>query len=457
MTRIRAGFMLAWVATAAVPVTSAMAGEGFLWGTATASFQAEGSPAPSDWLEWTHQPGRITDRSNADVATDFWNRYEEDFSLAEQLGTNAFRMSLAWERIEPEPGVFDEAALAHYEMMIAAMRAHHLEPVITLWHSALPIWISRRHGILARGFDEEFARYAEKAVARLSAPPASVRYWMTLNEPATQAEGKYISGEDPSDYLGARGEIKSVSDDGLRFMRAMVAQVKAHLAAASRIRALRVPGLKVGVATDWTVLQTKDGNPLEKVIQSFSTRVYDRFFLDGIVFGKNNLCSGLGPLCPGFKLPGGKPAVDYIGVNYYTRQVIAAKLFPPMIDIGNGPGPVSDRDMEIYAPGLELALKAVWEDYRIPPMVSENGIADADDHQRPQFLADHLTYLRKAIVDDRIPVLGYLYWSLTDNFNWSGGLAQRLGLVEIDYATLERKPRPSFGTYRDLIHAFGVN
>jgi beta-glucosidase len=446
--------MIALALLALLSSSPAHAQDPFLWGTANASFQAEGTPAPSDWLEWTHQPNRIKDGSNADVATDFWNRYDEDFALAQQLGTNAFRMSLAWERIEPQPGVFDEEALAHYEAMLVAMRARGLEPVVTLWHSALPIWLAHNHGILAKDFDERFAVYAEKAVARLSAPPASVRYWMTLNEPATQAEGKYIDGEDPSDYVNRKGAIKSMPNDTLRFMRAMVAQVKAHLAAAARIRALAIPGLKIGVATDWTVLQTKDGNPLEKLIQYFSTRIYDRFFLDGIVFGKNDLCSDLGPLCPRFKLPGGKSSVDYIGVNYYTRQIITAKLFPPMIDMSNGPGPVSDRDMEIYPPGLEMALKAVWDDYHVPPMVSENGIADADDHMRPKFLADHLVYLKKAIVDDGVPVLGYLYWSLTDNFNWSGGLKERLGLVEIDYATLERKPRPSFAVFRDLIRNF---
>jgi beta-glucosidase len=405
---------------------------------------------PSDWYQWTHQPGTIPDGTNADVATDFWDRYDSDFLLAEQAGTNAFRMSLAWERIEPEEGVFDEHALAHYETMIADMRAHGLEPIVTIWHAPIPMWLAKRHGILAHDFAEKFGIYAEHAVARLSMPPASVRYWMTLNEPATQSEGRYLDGTNPSDYFDKKSAIKSQPNHFLHFIRAMSAQVEAHLAAAGRIRALNIPGLKLGVATDWTVMQTTDGNGLEKLIQNLSTKVYDRFFLDGVVYGKNNIC----PICGRFKLPGGKPALDFIGINYYTRQLVTVKLFPPMIDIGNGPGPVSEKGLEIYPPGLEMALQSVWQDYHIPPMISENGIADAEDSMRPKFLADHFYYLHKAIADDGIPVLGYLYWSLTDNFNWSGGEKEKLGLVAIDYTTLQRIPRPSFQVYRDLIQNF---
>lgn len=439
----------------------AFAEDPFLWGVANSSFQTEGAandanaPAHSNWYQWEHIPGRIKDGSTADVATDFWDLYDTDFALAQELGASAFRTSLAWERIEPARGQFDEAAFEHYETVLVAMRARGLEPIVTLMHSAMPMWIAEAGGVRAKTFPDDFAEYAETAVRRLAGPPANVRYWMTLNEPATMAEGKYIDGDDPSDTFDKQGNPLSVKGDGLKFLEGLTGQVEAHLAAAAKIRALGIEGLKLGVASDWTVIQTGDHDPLSALVAFFARRVYDQFFLDGIVKGKNSLCL-LGPLfCPAFKhVHDGKlPSIDYVGLNYYTREIVKG------VDIGNGPDPVSESGSDIYPQGMELSLEALWKAYQLPILVSENGVADSKDpgdEQRIQFLQNHTAYLQKARLQDKIPVLGYLYWSLTDNFEWSDGYTQHYGLCSVDPTTLARVKRPSFDAYAQIIAGSSV-
>lgn len=435
-------------------------GEPFLWGVANSSFQTEGAAdlpgleAHSNWWEWEHElenfgVHRIADDSTADVSIDFWDRYNEDFDLTKKLGANAFRMSLSWERIEPEPGVYREAALQHYEDMIVAMRRpldpsnpndHGLEPVVTIFHSDMPLWIAHRNGVLNKRFPAEFADYAETVVKRLSGPPANVRYWLTVNEPATMAQGKYVSGSDPSDFYNKKGMALSMTGAGLKFLKALNGLVEAHLAAAARIR--QFPGVMIGVASDWTVMQAPGHDPIASLASFFAKRVYDEYFLDGITKGGSNLCP-LGPLlCPKFKYARGQklPSVDLIGINYYSRDVFTMKWLPPKLTVGPGGGSESDSGTEIYPPGIEDSLQAVWQRYGLPVLVTENGVIDSNDHdaQRAQFLDDHIAYLQKARNVDHIPVIGYLYWSLVDNFEWSMGYTQKYGLCSVVPSTLER-------------------
>jgi beta-glucosidase len=440
------------------------ADEPFLWGVSTAAFQIEGAvdvpeaPAHSDAWEWAHWPGKIKSGENFDVSTDFWHRYDEDFALAQELGANAFRASISWERIEPERGQFNEAAFQHYERMLTAMRARGLEPVVTLFHTAMPLWVSHDGGIAGERFPDDFADYAVEAVRRLSAPPASVRYWLTLNEPATLAEGKYVDGTDPANIYSPSGEPLSQTGDNATFLKAITIQAEAHLEAAARIRALKIPGLKLGVATDWTVIQAGK-NPLARLVRFFAKRVYDEGFLRGIVYGTNELCFLGRDLCPKLKhaRDGKLPSVDFIGLNYYTRDVVKTRLWPPSVDIGPPTdGPVSESGMPIYPRGMEESLVALWKDFHLPVLVTENGVHDSKDpldRQRIQFLRDHIAYLDKARNEDHVPVLGYLHWSLTDNFEWPVGYGEKIGLCAIDPVTLNREPRPSFYEYARIIQA----
>jgi beta-glucosidase len=395
--------------------------EPFFWGVSNSSFQVEGTPADSNWYHWTHEAGRISDGTNADVATDFWNRYDTDFALAQELGANAFRMSIGWERIEPKPGVFDEAALAHYEAMIVAMRARGLEPVITLFHSDLPNWLYLRGGSLYRHFDREFTNYALQVVSRLSAPPASVRYWLTFNEPTTYAEGAFIDGQDPP------GKTDRVD----LFLESVNAQARAHVRAVRTLRKKVPYNLRFSAAQDWEVFQPeKPNSAFERWIAGVPAKIYNRSFLD-----------------TAYKAG----TLDFVGVNYYTRMILGMSWKPPFVVTVPGNGPRDQLGTEVYPEGIAITAKDAYHYYHLPVLITENGTADPTDKIRYEALKATLAELAIARASG-LPIMGYMHWSLTDNFEWSSGLTPRLGLVEIDYATLERKPRPSFYLYQTLIH-----
>jgi beta-glucosidase len=430
MTKLLLVLLSITLTQTAAPTRTLAADPDFLWGVANAAFQVEGSPAPSDWNQWAHTKGKIKDGTNADVATDFWNRYDEDFSLAQGLSANAFRMSIAWERIEPAENQWDEEAFQHYTLILQDMKAHGLEPVVTIFHNTLPLWLSKRGGVLAKNFDQIFANYAFEVVKRLSASPTDVHYWLTLNEPVTLAEGRYIDGTDPPG-----NHVRP-----FKFLHAIQAQIRAHIAAVAKIRALNNPDIKIGVASDWNDFEIQGHGPFAELIHFFSNRVYNQYFLDGIIYGRTSLCFTHGLFCHNYKLPDGKPTVDFIGVNYYTREQIRGEWKPPFVQISVG----------ISAQGMSDTLNQASM-YHLPLMVTENGVADPDDSIRPDFIRTHIAALDETRATLSVPVLGYLHWSLTDNFEWSDGLSTKYGLVDIDYDTLKRTPKPSYEVYRDVI------
>jgi beta-glucosidase len=416
------------------PLQKARADTSFLWGVANSSFQVEGSPADSDAYRWTHTQGAIKDGTNADVATDFWNRYDEDFALAQGLSANAFRISIAWERIEPEQGVWNEEAFQHYELILNDMRSHGLEPVVTLFHSAMPIWLADRGGVLAPDFGERFAEYALETTRRLSGGTTQVHYWLTLNEPVTYAEGKYIDG----------GGYKASKMAPFKFLHAIQAQIRAHILAFNAIHSMGDPLIKVGVASDWDDFEISGKGFLSHIVHFFSNQVYNLYFLDGILKGHSSLCIGGNDdfLCHHFSLLEGRGALDFLGINYYSRELIQSGWKPPFVTMEAG----------VYAKGIENALISASK-FGLPLMVTENGVADSSDLIRPEFLRDHIAALDEVRKVLPVPLLGYLHWSLTDNFEWSSGFSERYGLVAIDYNTLTRTPRSSYGVYRDLIQA----
>ncbi|MBI4372267.1 MAG: glycoside hydrolase family 1 protein, partial [Candidatus Omnitrophica bacterium] len=163
----------------------------FLWGAATSSHQVEGNNMNNDWSEW-EQNGKVKERSGK--ACDHWNRFREDFELAKSLHHNAHRFSLEWSRIEPEEGTFSDEALSHYRDVIQALKSNGLEPIITLHHFTLPLWLAQKGGWLAKETPEIFARYVQNAVETIG---DGVQYWLTLNEPVAYVFKSYLAGEWP--------------------------------------------------------------------------------------------------------------------------------------------------------------------------------------------------------------------------------------------------------------------
>ncbi len=413
----------------------------FFWGVANAAFQTEGELGDSDWSRWTSQPGKVFDGTKPNDTFGFYRNYEREFDTTVDLGGNAFRLSVAWERIEPSPGKYDESALDHYEKMIVALRARGIEPFVTLHHFVNPAWLEG--GILNPEFPDRFADFSEKVVRRLSAAPASVKWWTTLNEPVVLTVAGYLDGQFPP---GRKNDLKGAIE-GLAQM------VRAHIRALNRIR--RLPGgkdLKIGVATHWRPFEPlRAWSPLDWITSRISENFFNRQLTRGILTGKYKISiPGAGTVRGEEKIEGGGPGADYFGINYYGRTLVKFTWRAPFVAVSEGPGVKNDLGWEIHPEGLYDSLRQV-KAYGLPILITENGVADAEDSRRANALRDHIAQIDRAI-SEGIDVRGYFHWTLTDNFEWANGFGPKFGLCLAE-GNDSKRYRPSFGVYRDLIRA----
>ena len=388
--------------------------DGFIWGAATAAHQVEGNNVHSDW--WRAETlGTVKFPSGA--ACEQYTRYEADFDLARELGHNAHRLSIEWARIEPEPGVFDEAEIAHYVDVLKALKERGLTSFVTLHHFTNPVWFAERGGWTAHGAPELFERYVRRIVEPLA---PYVDYWLTFNEPTTVPLEGYLMGEWPPHKRAALLSARRFIDT----------QAAAHILAYRAIHEL-VPGATVGYTVMF--LNWRPLNP-RSVWQRFLARRLERFsnYRFGDAVGE---------------------ATDLIGLQYYVTLRLG--LLPRLPGSIEGI-PRSDMGWDIDAEGLYDVTLATWKRYGKPIYITENGVADAWDTRRESFIVTHLTELRRAM-DAGADVRGYLYWSFLDNFEWAHGYAPRFGLVEVDYETQERTPRGSALAYRKIITENGFD
>ena len=418
--------------------------EGFLWGTATSAHQVEGNNTNNDW--WAFEQGRNAiwhgDRSGR--ACDWWRDAEQDFDLMAEMGHNTHRLSVEWSRIEPQPGEFDPEAIARYREMLAGLRQRGIEPMVTLFHFSSPLWLAGQGGWsnpMAVDRFRRFTRYAAEQLGDL------VSLWCTINEPNVYAALGYLLGEHAPGH-------KSLP----LYFRVLRHLLEAHAAAYRVIHALDGRA-KVGLVKNIPIFEPLD---LNDRLAAWFTRLVDRNFnevtLQAVVDGRLRFPVRLGVSQYGLLVD----SLDFVGLNYYTRERISLPLgrdkgrsfMQPTPD-----APVSDFGRngtygEIYPEGLYRALKRV-ANLGKPVYVTENGLPDADDDQRPCFLLSHLAQIQRAITDG-LDVRGYYYWSFTDNFEWAEGWSLRFGLVALDEKTQVRSPRPSAGLYTEIIRANAI-
>lgn len=361
----------------------------FYWGAATSSHQVEGGNR-NDWEEFMP----------AGKACDHYNRYEEDFDIAKQLGHNAHRFSIEWSRIEPEEGKFDEKEIKHYQKVIDALRKRGIEPFVTLWHWTLPLWIRDIGGWENKKTVDYFLRYVDKILSAQGGLK-SVQYFITLNEPEIFASNSYLKGVWPPQNKCLRSYFKVFRN-----------LIEAHRRAYKIIKENN-PEAKTGIA--------KNNIYFEGRALFLIDWWWNGYFLNKI-----------------------KNYQDFIGLNYYFHR-----CFPK-----NKNEIISDLGWEIYPEGIYHVLKDLKK-YGLPVYITENGVADAQDEKREKFIKEHLYWVHRAI-QEGVDVYGYFYWSLLDNFEWDKGFWPRFGLVEVDYKTMERKIRPSALEYKKIIEANAV-
>ncbi len=409
--------------------------KGFLWGAATAAHQVEGGNRNNDWWEWEHRGGKIADGTTSEIACDQYNRYEEDFDLARELGHNAHRLSLEWSRIEPQQGVFSSEALAHYRRVLEALRERDIEPLVTLHHFTNPLWLSRTGGWENPEVVEYFTRYAKVVASELG---ELVRFWNTINEPSVYAYEGYVEGIWPPGSKSLRSAAIVMTN-----------MLRAHALAYHIIHETSPGrGSSVGIAKHIRLLDPlRPRHVCDRALARLGDFILNQWFLDAVDTGRLAW-----PLGMGQKVQLLAATHDFIGLNYYTREMIRFNLLKPhmlFMENMNRPGcATNDLGWELYPEGLHRVL--MWlKRYGKPIYITENGIAAADDSLRRAYLRDHLTQIHRA-VSEGADVRGYFHWSLLDNFEWAEGLTPRFGLVAVDYETQKRSPRPSARVYAQI-------
>jgi beta-glucosidase len=374
--------------------------EGFLWGAATAAHQIEGNNIHSDWWQ-AEQAGLLPYRS--DAACGSWTDWRDDVRLLTDLGLNAYRMSVEWARIEPEPGRFDQAALDTYRRQFEALTQAGIEPMVTLHHFTSPRWLAERGGWSNPDVVSRFVDYAQHVGEQTR---DLVRWWISINEPSILAFKAYIEGSWPPHRPNhLRG-----------YVRLMRHARRGHALARRALQGVR-PDAMVSLAfAIWPLQPVRWWSPIDQAMARLGDWLWQ-----GRIIART------------------LPVLDWIGVNYYSRTFVGWPW--PARPLGSGAR--TDFNWEIYPEGLYKVLRRVGL-FGKPVVITENGIADADDDQRASYIVDHLREVHRAI-QDGVDVRGYMHWTLLDNYEWAEGFEQRFGL-----ATRDRQLRPSAQVYSQI-------
>ena len=430
----------------------------FVWGAATAAYQIEGAVrddgrGESIWDRFTATPGKIVGGDTGVVACDSYHRYREDVRLMRDLGLNAYRFSIAWPRVLPEGrGRVNTLGLDFYDRLVDELLDNEIEPFVTLYHWDLPQPLEDRGGWPVRETVDAWEEYTEVVAARLG---DRVHHWITLNEPWVASWLGYGTGQDAP---GRTSEADAVA-----------AGHHLLLAHGRAVEVLRrdVRGAEVGITIDVVPIHPLTASEADANAARQEDALRNRWFLDPVFRGDYpaEALARRGTLLPPFAaedLRTISAPLDFVGINYYQRQVVRANPRdgdPAVVSLEG----VERTGMgwEVYPKGLHELLVRLHDTYDVPPIyITENGAAYPDtrlngsvpDPERASYIERHLEAVARAI-GDGVPVAGYFVWSLLDNFEWSRGYSQRFGIVYVDFATLERVPKSSYRAYRDFIAA----
>lgn len=438
----------------------------FIWGTATAAHQIEGNNENSNWGEWEKLPSRIKDGSNAKIAVDGWNRAKDDIKLMKDLGVNSYRFSLAWNKIEPEKGKFDQNALRHYDELINELKANEIEPMITLHHFTHPLWFEQLGAFEKEENIKYFVEFSEVVFNRYH---DRVKFWVTLNEPNVYVINGYFNPTFPpgksdsklgaevlKNMLKAHVEVykalkKDEEEESERAKELTLPVTLGNPSEGSISTYVPTPKVQIGLATsvfqfeparrwnlgDWAIARISSNTFNESVLGFFRTGTMN-FYV---------------PLDVNLSYTDSEApnTIDFIGVNYYSHYAYKFALdFKKAAQSLTVEGEtMTDMPYTIYTEGIYRAIRDV-STLKKPIIITENGISDAKDDRRGNYIKQSLYAVSKAI-DDGFDVRGYYYWSLMDNFEWAEGYTQKFGLYEVNLQTQERKLREGSKAFMEVI------
>lgn len=392
----------------------------FLWGAATSAHQVEGGNH-NQWSVWEQENAKTlaakADYHKADLpkweeikaeannpdnylsgkSIDHYNLYEKDFDILKKMNMNSFRFSIEWSRIEPKEGVWNAEAIQHYKEYIKALKHRDIEPVMTLFHFTVPVWFAEKGGFEKRANIKYFIRFANKVLKDIG---THVRYVVTINEPEIYATQSYLEGNWPPNKTSKVTMLKVYNN------LAAAHNEVAKLAHSTSRR------YKVGLAKNVAYHYPGDDAKLTRATAK-AAHMPDDMFLRKI-----------------------KKHTDWIGLNYYfSNRYYGYRAHNPN-------EMQSDLGWDMQPENIQHVLERLFVKYGKPIIVTENGVADRDDEYRQWWITKTLRAMDAAL-QNGVPIVGYLHWSLLDNFEWAEGKWPRFGLIEVDYNSSQRKPRKS--------------
>lgn len=418
-------------------------GGDFLWGVASAAHQVEGGNTNNQWSRWEQQTGpdgkpRVHGGDKAGLACDHWRRYPEDIALMKALGVGSYRFSLEWSRIEPSPGVWDEDAIAHYHAVIDAVLAAGLVPMLTLHHFTHPLWWEDRGAFENEENLTALLRFTERMFQEYG---AKVRWWCTLNEPEVYASQGYFSGTFPP----------GKKDPQLTAV-VLVNLLRAHGRMYRLIKSM--PGghdAEVGLVKDIFQFDAdRRWHLLDVAVADVLDRVMNEAILDTLETGHFSL-SVPGLIKLDAKVVEAAGSLDFVGLNYYSHYRVRFRPNPAEpFTLQSRPGDVAtDMPYPVYPEGIYRALLRLSR-LKTPILITENGIADAADDRRADFIRRYLYAVSRAM-QDGVDVRGFYYWSLMDNFEWAEGWRMKFGLYACDPVTQARTLREGSKVFTEII------
>jgi beta-glucosidase len=438
--------------------------KGFLWGTATASYQVEGAVhedgrGPSVWDTFAHTPGKVVNNANGDVADDHYHRYKGDVQLMKAMGVKAYRFSIAWPRVFPKgTGAPNPKGLDFYKALLDELAANDIQPFATLYHWDLPQALQDSvGGWESRDTSKAFADYAGYVAKELS---DRVHHIFTINEFGAFVELGYRLGVHAPGVKLPPG----------RFNQTRHHAVLGHGLAVQAIRAAARPGTRVGLAENMTVCAPVIETAPHIEAAERATRELNAQYLTVIEEGKytDAYLSAAGADAPKFTPEDLKiiaSPLDFVGINIYTPLYVRADASPA----GFAVVPHPKSFPHVPSPWLFVGPEALyWGPRHVAKLwnvkeiyITENGCSSSDvpaadglvyDTDRVMYLRNYLSQLQRATADG-VPVRGYFLWSLMDNFEWADGYTNRFGLHYVDYTTQTRTPKLSAQFYREVIGA----
>lgn len=414
--------------------------EDFLWGASSSAHQVEGNNT-NDWTEWEKQNAQrllnnlanfnfkspelqtqalTLDNYISGKSANHYELFEEDFQIAKQLNHNAHRLSIEWSRIEPDEGKFNISEIEHYREVLSSLKEKGITPIVTLWHFTVPIWLSKKGGWENSKSVFYFERYAAFVTKELR---DLVNIWITINEPEVYAGLAYFYGQRPP-----------MKRNLLSLIRVTRNLIKAHNKVYETLKK-RDKNLKIGISKHNIYFRPADNKLLNRLLTHVG-----RFISNDLILKFTNKNS------------------DFIGLNYYFSIKVDFNFKNLSInsiynkDSTQKDEKSSDMNWLLNPEGIYYVLKDLRK-YKKPIYITECGLADYKDENREWYIQGCIDNIKKAH-NEGVDIRSFIYWSLTDNFEWDFGFWPRFGLVEVDYSNSKRKIRNSAITFAEIIKSY---